>query len=155
MSNKCVVPINTNSSLFPQYKIYIYYFYIFFLMNFITPEVIHDSKIYEMLYSQKNYFSNHFDFSKFSIFMFTFIFGYFLSINKFHSNNIICNQDTKNKQSLVIKFLIFIMICIIFFFTSGITVLLGKYDYEIFCDSIGKENLKLFQSKIKKYITAY
>jgi hypothetical protein len=102
---------------FSQYKIYFFYFYLFFLINLLFPEVIHDSKFYGTLYSQKNYFSYHFDFCKFSIFISTFIFGYFLTISKNHAQVIVPNKE--NIQSFVLNFSVFIFISIIFFFTSG------------------------------------
>jgi hypothetical protein len=130
------------SSKFAPWKIYFLFFSLIFIFNLLLPEVIAESEFYKRLYSQKNYNSSHFDFSKFFIFLTTLFFGYVLTINK---NNMRYIED--NKKSFFKNLSIFILLCVFFYFSSGITVLLGKYDYEGFCDSKGNEILNLHKSK--------
>ena len=129
------------SSKFAACKIYFLFFSLIFIFNLLLPEVIAESEFYKRLYSQKNFNSRHFDFSKFFIFMTTLFFGYVLTINK---NNMSFIND--NKKSYFKNLSIFILLCVFFYFSSGLTVLLGKYDYEGFCDSKGNEILNLHKS---------
>jgi hypothetical protein len=58
------------------------------------------------------------------------------------------NSQHDRKLFSIRNIMIFFVVSFFLFFSSGITVLNGKYDFEEFCDEIGEKEIDLHKSKI-------
>jgi hypothetical protein len=118
------------------------YFIILLWINLILPSLKIQSALYQNLYYQTNYYTKHFDFAKLFLFISSYLFGLFY-INKLKPNQSLISRKKISVRYLAIVFFISIFL----FFTSGISVLHGKYDYEEFCDEPGEKEINLHRSK--------
>jgi hypothetical protein len=102
------------------------------LINFFIPCIDINSRLFNTLYLQNNFSTNHFDLQKLMIFFTIFTYGYY-------------SENSTNKWN---KYFYLLFFSLIFFLTSGITVLTGQYDYENFCDNSSKSIRDSFKCKI-------
>ncbi len=127
---------------------YIFLFlFVIHILNIALPGITIYSEFFHYLYLQNNFYSLKLDISKFCIFISTLAFGFILT-------NLIYFKERKNiftgHKNNYKDFLILLFLSVFMYFSSGITVLRGKYDFEGFCDLAGRSFKKSLKSNFIK-----